>query len=89
METEPTTTQYESSEKDSQPASTSQEEKNRGNVPKSSPSARVSHPVLHGSPHILTVISVQGTGSIPQSSLARYTRCRHHVIGVVSHSLER
>lgn len=40
METEPATTQYESSEKDSQPGNTSQEEKNRGNVPKSSPSAR-------------------------------------------------
>lgn len=39
METEPATTQYESSEKDSQAGNTSQE-KNRGNVPISSPSTR-------------------------------------------------
>ncbi|KAG2755406.1 hypothetical protein P692DRAFT_20826430 [Suillus brevipes Sb2] len=40
METEPATTQYESGEKDSQAGNTSQEEKNRGNVPISSPSTR-------------------------------------------------
>lgn len=40
METEPATTRYESSEKDSQQGNTSQQETNRGNVLKSSSSTR-------------------------------------------------